>query len=87
MSGPVWTFRRGQDVIVVRCPEPLELIASEPTQKVTRRFSFHSPHERVTFQSDFENHLLNTGWSLSAFTRGSSTGGWFARWAFWWRRN
>ena len=68
MSGPIWTFQRGDDVIVLRCPQPLELIAFEPTHQLTRRFYFHDSHDRVTFQAGFEYHLLSTGWSLSAFS-------------------
>jgi hypothetical protein len=81
-TGSVWTFERREDVIVLRCPEPLELIASGPTYSLTRRFEFRTAHDRVTFQADFEHYLLNTGWSLSTFRSSTDRTRWLSWW--WW---
>lgn len=66
-TGSVWMFERGADVIVLRSPAPVALIASGPTYPLTRRFEFSTAYDRVTFQTGFEQYLLNTGWSLSSF--------------------
>jgi hypothetical protein len=63
----VWIFERGDERIVLRCPMPMRLVVSgHPT--VTRTIDFATVIDRVNFQSGFETHLLDTGWTLTAFT-------------------
>jgi len=65
---PVWIFERADDAIVLSCSAPRELTVSGRRAQLRREFRFRSVDERLAFQSGFENHLLETGWSLASFT-------------------
>jgi len=80
----IWTFERGDERIVLRCPSPVRLIVSgHPT--LTRVIDFSTVVDRVNFQSGFETHLLDTGWTLTAFTP-SQPRRWWSRLLYPWRR-
>lgn len=66
-SEPTWTFVRGTDRIVLRCPSRTQIVISGTTPTV-RRIDFAEPRERVAYQSGFESHLIRSGWSLANFT-------------------
>jgi hypothetical protein len=68
---PSWTFVRGNDRIVLRCPSRSRIVISGSAARV-RRIDFEEPGARIAYQSGFERHLINTGWTLVDFTPGES---------------
>ncbi len=67
MPTSIWTFVRGDERIVIRSPDPARIVISGEGA-VTRRVDFHTPEERVAYQSELEAHLVREGWSLLSFT-------------------
>ena len=63
----MWTFARGDEQIVVRCPNRVQIVISGNSD-VIRHINFHSPYDRLEYQSALESHLLREGWSLTSFT-------------------
>ncbi len=76
-AASLWRFQRDEAVLTVSCPSPVELHVSGALNHSTRRMAFHTVAQRLAFQSDFEAHLLDTGWTLVDFTpaaRAKATG-------------
>jgi len=72
LDAATWTFVRGESRILLQCPSPTEIVLSG-AETVVRRFTFPSAGDRVSFQSGFETHLLDTGWSLAEFRPGDAS--------------
>lgn len=65
---PVWTFTRGADRLVVRCPFAARLVITSTDNVSTRFIDFADAEDRVQYQSNLESHLIATGWSLLHFS-------------------
>ena len=63
----MWTFGRGAERIVIRCPERSRIVISAENN-LTRQIDFHDPDDRVAYQSALETELIGDGWSLLSFT-------------------
>jgi hypothetical protein len=70
---PTWTFARGADRIVLRCPTRTQIVISGTASPV-RRIDFSEASDRVAYQSGFESHLIDSGWSLVDFSSPRGTG-------------
>lgn len=64
---PTWIFAHADKRIRVERPEPTRLIivSSEDNE---RELEFQDVAELVAFQTDFEDHLIENGWSLVEFS-------------------
>ena len=65
-STPTWLFTRADHRIVIRKTAAKTLTISGGASE--ERFEFDSVVELIGFQSGFESHLLEAGWSLVAFS-------------------
>jgi hypothetical protein len=83
MSASIWTFGRGDEQIVIRCPHHSRIVISGKDD-VIRQIDFPDPRDRVDYQSALEAELLSDGWSLLSFTKAESFGGQSSkRWLSW----
>lgn len=62
-----WVFIRGTDRLTIRRPDDHELCVTSENGP-TRRFAFADIVELVYFQLGFEDHLLDSEWSLVEFS-------------------
>ena len=64
-----WTFRRGEECCAVEraCGEADSFILALTTNGDTRTYAFSTFERLLAFQSNLEDFLLRTGWSLDSF--------------------
>jgi hypothetical protein len=63
---PTWTFTRGPHQLTIRKTAEKTLVIQG--REGEEQFDFDTVEELIGFQVGFEDHLLEAGWSLIAFS-------------------
>ena len=67
---PTWRFERDGDALVIRRIDDTRLMMSGTATLEQRTVTFPNVAELHKFLSNFEAHLVSSGWSLASFATG-----------------